>query len=255
MDRTIFLYECWDSAEKCQGEEKNKYLTLYFRAFPRDFANYARMIYAGFLGDTLYTVYSSSCYRSNPSFYNPWSKFQFVIDLDKPEEEIPKEELSAESLKHWESLYGKETEPYKLSHQPGYCYEILEEVQAIIPDTIYYEKMISLGIGGFWEADAIEYMRLHLLGLVFQNSSLAIDILKKKTNEEITSFFYFLFDGPHPENFQQTYDELYSRLSGLDIKIANLMKKAYTYLVWIEDLMYKATAYEISERKRLESDE
>jgi len=91
--------------------------------------------------------------------------------------------------------------------------------------------MISLGIGGFWDADAIEFMHLHLLGPLFQNTPLAINILKNKTDDEIALFFCFLFDGPHPENYQSEFEGLHTSVEGINPRVAALMKKAYAHLL------------------------
>jgi len=109
----------------------------------------------------------------------------------------------------------------------------VEELREIIPIEILYAKIISLGIGGCWDGGAIDGFQQIVCDFVFQRMVLAVSILENKTNDEITSFFYFLFDGPHPDHpfIKRTYEVLYEQLQVINPRIAELLKKAYTQLL------------------------
>jgi hypothetical protein len=68
-----------------------------------------------------------------------------------------------------------------------------------INDTLYYNKIITIAIGGHWDADAINYFQYGLKQRVEKNPELAVFILEKNTTENVKSFWHFYFDQPHPQ--------------------------------------------------------
>lgn len=69
----------------------------------------------------------------------------------------------------------------------------------IIDDKMYYQKLISIAIGGKWDADGIGAFQQVLNEYALKNPILIFNILENKNDEEIRSFWYFFFDGPHPD--------------------------------------------------------
>jgi len=216
----------------------DKYLLLYFRAFPGDFETFFRMIYLGFDKDTLYDTSPSYIFS-----YNPWSSFHPIQKKVDSEEELPKEKVSRKNRKYFNEFskkykgefeeYKRELTPYTIPLEPVHkrMYDILYEVQKVVPDSIYYDKMLSLGIGGFWDADDIGFIKVHSMVLLYEDLELAVNILDKKTDDEIASFWFFLYDGPHPKNYQEAYNKTYEQLQALNPRVAALMKKAYAHLL------------------------
>lgn len=60
----------------------------------------------------------------------------------------------------------------------------------------YYRKMISIAIGGYWDADAINYFQDGLQEHVAANPELTFELLNERTEKEILQFWFFYFDGP-----------------------------------------------------------
>ena len=76
-----------------------------------------------------------------------------------------------------------------------------------VPENTYYNKIIALAINGHWEADGINYFLHGLRERAIQNPTLTFKLLESKSDEEINSFWYFYFDGPHPEeNIPKEFD-------------------------------------------------
>lgn len=109
----------------------------------------------------------------------------------------------------------------------------LPKLKAAISTQEYYEKMLSVGVGGVWDADEVNYLRRHLTELVVENAKLSLEVLSKKEKKEIRSFWRFLFDGPHPGHRlkRKYYDELYPEVRNLNPKIAEQLKLAYEQLL------------------------
>ena len=71
------------------------------------------------------------------------------------------------------------------------------KLDCCIPQEKYYNKLIRLGIGGHWEADAVNMILHQIREKVLANPKSSTDILSKYKDDEIESFFYFFFYGPH----------------------------------------------------------
>ena len=91
-------------------------------------------------------------------------------------------------------------------------------------------KLFELGKGGRWDAE------VHVLQDIIQSEyavfiTTAIELLNNKPEKEILSFWHFFYDGPHPENCQKDYEELYKRYHKENPRIAKLMKQSYEKLL------------------------
>ncbi|WP_299762185.1 hypothetical protein [uncultured Pontibacter sp.] len=87
-----------------------------------------------------------------------------------------------------------------------------------IPKKERLQTAINISINGNWEADAISQFQHNLKPLVLENVNLTYEILKVRQPNEIESFFYFLFSGPHP---QQTIPAQLHKLQELDKSFHN----------------------------------
>ncbi|HNP20298.1 MAG TPA: hypothetical protein PKL31_17790 [Fulvivirga sp.] len=93
-----------------------------------------------------------------------------------------------------------------------------------VSDTIYYQKLINISIGGFWKADDINFFHKGLTDKVINNIDLVLYSLSNKNDVEIESFFKFLFDGPHPP---RKIDINLLRIKDKDKRVFEIMEKAH----------------------------
>lgn len=222
IDRDLALQEYARKAEKSTGEKKKKYLIKFFKAFPRDFKTYFKLNHNTCYGDTLYTIQQPYGYVFS---HNPWGKFYPKEKIVNSMDEIPKEKTSFRFSKDVINAY------YGTLYKNNWLYtdynrDILEEVEKVVPAEIYYRKMISVCIGGFSDEEEYFYKLASL-----EDDMLFVKILEERTDDEIASYFYFGYDGPHPDNFQKHYDYRYQKISAISARVAELMKKAYTRLL------------------------
>lgn len=69
----------------------------------------------------------------------------------------------------------------------------------VVNDTLYYNKLISIAIGGEWDADAVNFFQGKLGDRVCKNMALTVYLLDKLPIEKVRSFWFFYFDGVHPK--------------------------------------------------------
>ena len=62
------------------------------------------------------------------------------------------------------------------------------------------EKVIKIGIDGKWDADATAMFQASAFDLVKHSSNETKEILNNLPDEKSASFWYFLIDGPHPND-------------------------------------------------------
>lgn len=102
-------------------------------------------------------------------------------------------------------------------------FKLLDELYFVLDEQVYFEKLISISLHGIWHADAVNYLKYRLNIKLPNKLLLFLNILSKYSNEEIKSFWYFYFDGPHPaEHLPQELEGI----KELDERIYILMKSA-----------------------------
>ena len=69
-----------------------------------------------------------------------------------------------------------------------------------VPNREKLNKVIRIGIGGKWEADTIETFQESSFKLVKAYPNEAKEILDSLPDDKASSFWFFLFDGPHPND-------------------------------------------------------
>ena len=62
------------------------------------------------------------------------------------------------------------------------------------------EKVIDIATNGKWDADGVSFFQRELRSYIIKNSSIAIPVIDSKDKGEIESIYYFLLDGPVPDN-------------------------------------------------------
>lgn len=94
-------------------------------------------------------------------------------------------------------LYGYDTSAMPLYDEAFDHIELFNRISCISNEE-YYKKIISISIGGHWDADAVNYfqdgLRLHVL----QKPDLIFKLLANKSDKEIFDFWFFYFDCPFP---------------------------------------------------------
>jgi len=125
------------------------------------------------------------------------------------------------TFKELNEIYGYETNkpsPLYFEAEP-HIYELFNNLNNI-NDTLYYRKIISIAIGGRWDADAVNMFQEGLRKRVLNNLELTIYLLKRMADDKISSFWYFYFDGVHPE---KEIPEALLKLTTLNKHIYDLM--------------------------------
>eukprot|EP01132_Coremiostelium_polycephalum_P005045 gene5045-6278_t len=157
IDRNLALQEYAKKAQQSTGKEREKYLIKFFNAFPSDFETYFKMEYPCY-GDTLYAIKNEEgwkkegWYLEKSFFKNPWGRFFPVLCIVNSEQEIPKEVPSRKFKDFDLAVYSA-----RAFHRLGDSipYTILYDIEDIVPEEIFYRKMISVQIGAF---DALSQM-------------------------------------------------------------------------------------------------
>lgn len=108
-------------------------------------------------------------------------------------------ELFPNSFENFEKTFGYEDGKVAPLYFDSHQYvSILFDLDSI-PIEIQIEKWINISIGGHWDADAVNYFQHGLRPRILMNVDLSYEILKKRTNQDIESFFYFFFNEIHPQ--------------------------------------------------------
>eukprot|EP01132_Coremiostelium_polycephalum_P004022 gene4022-5028_t len=223
LDRKILLNKYGKKALESEGEEKKQYLRLYFRSLPRDFETFFKTLNSNCHGNIIYKNYTSPYGYSR----NPWGKFHPITKFVKTKEEIPKEGMTEESQQYLASL--KLQGAYEHMNIYFFPDNICNELVKVIPRDIYCEKIISLCMGGWWDADDISFLQQHLFRICdLEDFPNFLHILEKRTDDEIASFWFFYYD-----DIGQVCSkgELYQKIETLNPRIAKLMDRAYTALL------------------------
>ena len=114
--------------------------------------------------------------------------------------------------------YHENTKYHKVNFNHS-LFTLLPQLKEITPKREYYVKMINVGINGTWEADEVGILQHHLQEIVPESINLSVDILSSKGEDKIKSFWYFLYDGPHPDNYKESYESLHAKVKQVNPKV------------------------------------
>ena len=97
-----------------------------------------------------------------------------------------------------------------------------------IPPDLYYRKFINICVDGHWEADNIS-AAFGFAERLATDTGPACAALSQRTDQEISSVLYFIFDGPHPKNAsnEQLYRKLLPLVAGHSQRLGRLLTTAY----------------------------
>lgn len=142
-------------------------------------------------------------------------------------------EVFPDSFQLLDSLYG-----YKEESGPSILYfQAVNHIVKVffnldnIPEEDFAQKVIELSFYGTWDADAISYFQQGVRNNTKANVELYCSLLSDYSDDKLLSFWYFLFDGPHPENHQGYYVNLQEKAKIFDPSIAEFMRQAYHKLL------------------------
>ena len=79
--------------------------------------------------------------------------------------------------------------------------------------------------------DAINYLSKGARDFVNSHISATVNVLQNKSEIESYSFWLFIFDGPHPSNLREDFNVIYTKVLAQNVFQANLLRKAYVYLI------------------------
>lgn len=134
-----------------------------------------------------------------------------------------------DNFKEFKVIYGYEENHENTTY--GGLYENYEQIIDYKPEYIkeqyYILKLINISINGVWQSDNVSHLQNRINKLFIQNSNLFVEILKMKDESEVESFWFFFFDGSHPENQKELYGKVLSKLTKVDETMTPIVKRAY----------------------------
>ena len=240
MDQRIALFEYSRRVLESEGEETPKHLFAYFKAFPRKFKTFFQITHSEYIGDVL-VLFSADDVSCECDYSNPWGTF-YPGKTAVPEDT----EISANKFKaseQWQKMlearliqYDFLLKNYKesgmLPIMLGGFLDGFKGLRKVIPEEVYYRKMLSVSVGAFWDmSDEIVDLQHELWILLHENLPLFVKILDEYSDDEIASIFYFMHDGMHPEDKCIKPSSCpYTTLSELSPKVAHNFERAHYQL-------------------------
>jgi len=93
-------------------------------------------------------------------------------------------------------------------------------------------KVVNIGINGKWEADATSVLQDLALNLIKRDPNSTKEILDNLSDAEASSFWFFLFDGPHPTDKQNLEKfQLLRKLLGEKSQQSKLLSEQFERLL------------------------
>jgi len=135
------------------------------------------------------------------------------------------------SFKEFNQLYGYDDEKgarllYSKPEHIDYFFDCSE-----VSDREKLKKSVEIGINGKWDADLIGEFQDRTFSLVKAHPNEAKEILNNLPDEKAASFWYFLFDSPHPNDKQNVRNfELMQFALGKDTKQVKLLAEQFQKL-------------------------
>ncbi len=159
------------------------------------------------LKDVLFTRHAQ--YRNFSLF--ELSKYMFEI--------YPGSFESFSAIYGWDHKVNKPQPLYDVGCEHVHLFERLE-----IPDTLHFQKMIRIAINGNWDADAVTCFQMMIDRKLRQRTDLMLHLLDNLSDIELKSFWFFFFDGPHPD---RQIDDAISQAAANYPRVARLMNRAF----------------------------
>ena len=129
------------------------------------------------------------------------------------------------SFSLFNQLYGYNTHTQHVLYEESRKHvSLFCELRDAVAKDKYYEKLVSLGLNGHWDADAVTYLQICMERFIKEDLPLTVSTLENYSDKEIKSFWYFLFDGPHPS---ETIPVDIDKIRSINGRIASLAEKAF----------------------------
>ena len=105
----------------------------------------------------------------------------------------------------------------------------LFQYENIISSEIFTEKIYSIAVNGLWEADAVGLFQVNLSQLIINKPNLFIKILTAKSENEVKSFWHFVFDGSSKNDVQNKdkFNNIYQKINSLDERQSLVLKSEF----------------------------
>jgi hypothetical protein len=124
-------------------------------------------------------------------------------------------------FKAYEVMYGK------LGDEQNNAFENL---LGVIPDSIYYVKMINIAAGGYWDADHINKYQDFLHRVAKSHTKVLVEQLKKQTKGFQLRFWQFFWSTLPDANYRKDeYLALRKQLYGISQSVTKIMDIAFEY--------------------------
>ncbi len=125
------------------------------------------------------------------------------------------------------AIYG-----YDRASGPAPLYnETLHEVLPKLEEFVSAEELADLYIGyainATWDADNINFMQYAYRRVVASVPLLFVQAIEARPKEHRLNAMRFLFDGPHPENDRQLYENVASKICAIDESTCAELKTAW----------------------------
>jgi hypothetical protein len=92
---------------------------------------------------------------------------------------------------------GAEYKPCPLTDQAHVYVEAFFKLDGI-KKIVYYNRIIEISVNGRWYADGVSYFQHGMANKFKLDTNLFLELLSKRSDKDVKSFWYFYFDGPHP---------------------------------------------------------
>ena len=129
------------------------------------------------------------------------------------------------SFSLFNQLYGYNTYTLNVLYEESRKHvSLFCELRDAVAKDKYYEKLVSLGLNGHWYADGVNYLKHCMERCIKEDLPLTVSTLENYSDKEIKSFWYFLFDSPHPS---ETIPVDIDKIRSINGRIASLAEKAF----------------------------
>jgi hypothetical protein len=112
--------------------------------------------------------------------------------------------------------------------------EAFKQLFGSIPDSLYFDKVISISVGGIWNADAVNFFQYHVHHITLKKPKTMLERLSKQTKGYQLRFWQFYWTSL-PANYRskEKYDELRAILFAISPQVTEIMDIGFEY-AWKE---------------------
>lgn len=105
----------------------------------------------------------------------------------------------------------------------------------LIKDKEHIEKLVSIAIDGYWDADASSHYQDGIQDLIIEMPDMFIDILLQYSDAELEKFWSYILDAPFPfakdfevdTGYKKFFQEISEKICNKSERMNRIVKKAY----------------------------